>query len=72
MMFGPTGTGKYNLTLTVMAMNALNHPNYAPPSGDLSSPFFGDYRSLTGNFGPMGGGTSVFDRRVAVQLRFTF
>jgi hypothetical protein len=61
---------KYNVTLSLSAHNLLNHPNYAPPSGDLSSPFFGQYRSLTG-FGPFGG-NSTYDRKVDVQLRFMF
>jgi hypothetical protein len=71
-MSGPTGNGKYNLTLTIMATNALNHPNFAPPSGDLSSPYFGVYRSLASSFGPMGGAADAFDRRVSFQLRFSF
>jgi hypothetical protein len=33
--------GEKERTLSVSAMNVLNHANYAPPSGDLSSPFFG-------------------------------
>jgi hypothetical protein len=62
---------KYNLTLSIMANNAINHVNYAPPSGDLSSPYFGEYRSLAGNFGPIGG-SSAYNRRINIQLRFTF
>jgi hypothetical protein len=54
-----------------MANNAINHVNYAPPGGDLSSPYFGEYRSLAGNFGPIGG-SSAYNRRLNVQLRFTF
>ena len=52
-------------------MNALNHANYAPPSGDLSSPYFGVYRSLGGGFGPMGG-ASTYNRKIDLQLRFAF
>ena len=62
---------KYNLTLTIMANNAINHPNYAEQSGDLSSPYFGDSRSLAGNFGPAGG-SSAYNRTVSFQLRFSF
>jgi hypothetical protein len=40
-MFGGSTPKRFNLTLTVMAQNVLNHPNYASPNGDLSSPFFG-------------------------------
>jgi hypothetical protein len=71
-LFGGASSGlKYNLTLTIMANNAINHVNYAPPGGDLSSPYFGEYRSLAGNFGPIGG-SSAYNRRVNIQLRFTF
>src|SRR5205807_4813249 len=49
----PSGARKYNLTLTVSAANLLNHANYAPPDGDLSSTYFGTYRTLTGGFASM-------------------
>ena len=71
-MSGPPSNMKYNLTLTVIAMNALNHANFAPPSGDLSSPYFGEFRSLASNFGPVGGASSTYNRRISLQLRFTF
>ena len=69
-MFGGSSGKRYTLTLSVMAHNILNHPNYAAPGGDLSSPFFGEYRSLAG-FGPFGGNTT-YDRKVDMQLRFAF
>lgn len=70
-MFGGSSSGKkYNLMLSISARNILNHPNYAPPSGDLSSEYFGEYRSLAG-FGPMGA-ASTYNRRIDVQLRFMF
>ncbi len=71
-MMGGNGSGRrYTLTLGVNAMNALNHANYAAPSGDLSSPYFGVSRSLAGGFGPMGG-ASTYNRKIDVQLRFAF
>ena len=70
-MFGGAGAGKkYTLTATVSFRNVLNHPNYGNPSGDLSSPFFGEYRSLAG-FGPMGAATT-YNRKVDLQLRLAF
>ncbi len=70
-MFGGAASGKrFNLTFTANARNLINHPNYAAPSGNLSSPFFGQYRSLAG-FGPMGG-SSTFNRKIDLQLRFQF
>jgi hypothetical protein len=55
------------------AMNILNHPNFAAPNGDLSSPFFGQSLSLQGGFGPQAGaGTSTYLRKISLQLRLTF
>ncbi len=70
-MFGGGSSGnKYTLTLSAQVHNLFNHANYAAPSGDLSSPYFGDYRSLAG-FGPFGG-NSTYNRKIDLQLRFTF
>jgi hypothetical protein len=64
---------RYNITLSLNASNILNHVNWAAPSGDLGSPFFGQYRSLAGGFGPMGAaGSSTYNRKVDVQVRFAF
>jgi hypothetical protein len=56
----------------VSASNLLNHANYAPPGGDLSSPYFGQYRSLAGTFTAMAGTSQAFNRKVDAQLRLTF
>jgi len=69
-MFGGGSGKKYNLTLSISARNLFNTANYAAPSGDLSSTFFGEYRSLAG-FGPFGGNTT-YNRKIDLQLRFTF
>jgi hypothetical protein len=73
-MMGGAGSGRhYTLTLGINAQNAINHANYAAPSGDLSSPYFGVYRSLAGGMGPMGGGSGgTYNRKIDVQLRFAF
>jgi hypothetical protein len=66
-------TRKYNLTLSASSLNALNHANYAPPNGDLSSGYFGQYRSLGGMVVMAhGGGQAAYNRKVDLQLRFTF
>jgi len=70
-MFGAASGRRYTLTLSINALNALNRANYAPPNGDLSSPYFGQYTSLGGAFGPVGG-PSTYNRKVAIQLRFAF
>ncbi|MBI4893614.1 MAG: carboxypeptidase regulatory-like domain-containing protein [Acidobacteria bacterium] len=69
-MGGSSSGRKYNLTLSASAHNILNHANYAAPSGDLSSPYFGEYRSLAG-MGPMGG-ASTYNRKIDFQMRFSF
>jgi hypothetical protein len=73
-MFGGGGPGKYNLTLSLNARNVLNHANFSAPSGDLSSPYFGEYRSISSGFGPpgAGGSSSTYQRKIDLQLRFTF
>ena len=69
-----TNTGRrYNITLSASTLNALNHPNFAPPNGDLSSPFFGQYRSLGGLVVMThGGAPSTYNRKIDLQVRFTF
>jgi hypothetical protein len=73
-MGGAGGTGKrYNLTFSLNANNILNHVNRAVPVGNLSSPLFGTSNSLAGfgGFGGGGGGQAA-NRRVALQVQFTF
>ncbi len=77
MMFGGGGTAgkKYSLTASVQASNVLNHTNLGAPVGNLSSPFFGESISLAQGFGPPGGGSGgspTYNRKVTLQLRFTF
>jgi hypothetical protein len=77
MMFGGGGTAgkKYTVTASVQASNALNHTNFGPPVGNLSSPFFGESISLASGFGPPGGGSGgspTYNRKITLQLRFTF
>jgi hypothetical protein len=70
-MFGGAGNtaGKrYVLTLGVQARNVLNHVNYAPPIGVVSSPFFGESTATAGGFG----GGAAGNRKIELQLRFTF
>jgi hypothetical protein len=55
------------LVLSVNARNILNHPNYATPDGNLSSPLFGRSTSLVN-----GGGGALGTRRLDVQIRFEF
>ena len=64
---------RYNLTLSASSMNALNHANYGPPDGDLSSPYFGQYRSLGGMVVMVHGGAgAAYNRKVDLQVRFSW
>jgi hypothetical protein len=69
-MFGGDYTGRrFNLTASASARNLLNRENFASPESNLSSPDFGKPLSLAGGFG---GGASVYNRRLDLQLRLTF
>jgi hypothetical protein len=70
MFGGGADTGKrYNLTLSASARNLLNYVNLASPDGNLSSPYFGQSLALVSGYG---GAASVYNRRIDLQLRFTF
>jgi hypothetical protein len=80
-MFGGGSGGKrYSITTTISARNLINHVNPGTPSGSLSSPFFGESTSLGGGFGPGGpgggpgggGSGAAANRRLELQVRFTF
>lgn len=73
---GGTSGKRYTLTLSVQARNLLNHVNPGFPIGDLSSDRFGLSNSLAGGgFGGPGGGGgagAANNRRIDLQLRFSF
>ncbi|MFP5265188.1 MAG: carboxypeptidase regulatory-like domain-containing protein [Blastocatellia bacterium] len=68
----------YNLTVSINASNIFNHTNPGPPVGNLSSPLFGRSTSLASGGisfggGGFGGGNSVANnRRIDLQIRFSF
>ena len=68
-MFGGDSSGKkYSITLSASARNVLNHVNLGAPTGNLSSTLFGVSNTLAGGFG----GTASANRRLELQMRFTF
>jgi len=70
-LFGEGSTGRrYSLTFSIAARNLLNHVNLGVPVGNLSSPLFGTSTTLAGGFGP--GGSATANRRIEMQVRFTF
>jgi len=77
---GGGGAGKYSLTFSINAQNILNHTNLGTPVGNLSSTLFGQSIGLAGSFGGFGGfgggggggSTGAGNRRIYLNLRFTF
>ena len=80
-MFGGGGDVRkpYNLNVGINFSNLLNNVNFAPPIGSLSSSRFGQSTSIQSGFGGFGGGGggggfggSSSNRRVELQMRFSF
>jgi len=75
---GATTNRRYNLIASVEIRNLLNSVNPSAPVGTLGSPFFGEAQGIAGGFGPGGGGgggggaTQSANRRLEMQLRFSF
>jgi len=63
----------YNLTIGLQISNLLNRNNKGIPVGNLSSPLFGQSVATAGRFGFFGGGgTNSGNRRIELQLRFSW
>ena len=66
----------YNLNIGVNFTNLFNNVNFANPVGNLSSSRFGQYTATAGGFGGFGGGggggTSGPNRRIELQMRFSW
>ena len=72
-MFGSATTArKYNVNLSMSCRNLFNHFNQGPIIGNISSPLFGMSNQAPG--GPNGEGfsESANNRRLELQLRFTY
>lgn len=64
---------RYSLTVSLRAQNLFNRTNGGTPVGNLLSSFFGESVSTAGGFGfGPGGSSAAGNRRVEVQLRFSF
>ncbi|MGH9847619.1 MAG: hypothetical protein ACREEM_53695, partial [Blastocatellia bacterium] len=71
---GGGGESRYNLTFSINAQNLFNTTNAGTPIGTLSSPLFGLPNSTAGGFGfgSGGGGKPSGNRRLDLQVRFSF
>ncbi len=64
---------RFNLIVSVMATNALNHDNRGGYVGTISSPQFGQPTNVfTGFGGAGGGGTTANNRRIELGMRLQF
>ncbi len=74
--FGGGGSDKpYNLTLGVQFTNLFNNVNFGTPVGNLNSTRFGQSVSTAAGFGGFGGGggnANSGNRRVELQMRFSW
>ena len=68
----PKAARRYNLILAMSVQNLLNHTNPGPITGDITSPLFGFANRIAG--GPNGEGffETADNRRLEMQIRFTF
>ncbi|HLG98766.1 MAG TPA: carboxypeptidase-like regulatory domain-containing protein [Bryobacteraceae bacterium] len=68
----PSSGHRYNLSIGLSVRNLLNHTNPGPIIGNITSPLFGSATQIAG--GPNGEGfyENANNRRLEMQLRFTF
>jgi hypothetical protein len=66
---------RYSMNFSINFQNILNKVNLGNPTGNLSSPSFGQSLTLNGagGFGGGGGGGGgAGNRRISAQVRFNF
>ena len=74
-IFSPPVTSKpYNLIISMAVRNVINHNNPGPIIGNIASPLFAQANQSAGSRNLGGGGFSeaANNRRLELQLRFTF
>ena len=68
----PSTSQRYNFSISMAARNVLNHTNPGPIVGDLTSPLFGQANQTAGTLNGEGFSENADNRRLELQLRFTF
>jgi hypothetical protein len=66
------GTRRYNLIVSMSIRNLLNHTNPGSINGDITSPLFGHANQMAGNTNGEGFSENANNRRLELQIRFTF
>jgi hypothetical protein len=62
----------YNLSISLATQNILNHTNPGPIVGNITSPIFGHANQPAGGAGFGGFSEAANNRRLELQMRFTF
>jgi len=68
----PSTSRRYNLSLSMSVRNLLNHNNPGPIIGNITSPLFGSANQIAGNPNGEGFYETANNRRLEMQIRFTF
>jgi hypothetical protein len=68
----PSTNHRYNLTMGLSARNLLNHDNAGPIIGNILSPLFGRANQIAGGGNGEGFSENANNRRLELQLRFSF
>ena len=68
----PSTSNRYNFSISMAARNVLNHTNPGPIIGDITSPLFGRANQMAGTLNGEGFSENADNRRLELQLRFTF
>ena len=68
----PSAPRRYNLILSMSVRNLLNHNNPGPIIGNITSPLFGRANQIAGAPNGEGFSENASNRRLEMQLRFTF
>ncbi|HEY4365063.1 MAG TPA: TonB-dependent receptor [Bryobacteraceae bacterium] len=80
---GPKGSGvggiftlpadhRYNLRISMSIRNLLNHTNPGPLVGNITSPLFGRANQVPGGLNGEGFSENANNRRLELQIRFTY
>ena len=69
---GPVTNHRYNLSVAMSVRNALNHTNPGPIIGNVTSPLFGRANQSAGGLNGEGFSENADNRRLEMQIRFTF
>ena len=69
---GGAPSRRYNATIQMSARNVLNHTNPGPIIGNITSPLFGRANQMAGGANGEGFSENASNRRLELQLRFTF